>query len=643
MRVKFIFWILIPFFFVTITIPCSAQPLIITFTGEYYPQNVTEGYIRLGIAKEDIRLTWDDGLVQDFIAGDYVIRRPTIPGVYTVTVEGDFSDFEVFTASWHMIKVEIIQWGDVELGQFYGANGAFSWSADSVIIKDSKTPNLSKTTALRNLFRPALDGFPDRFVDADFSNWNISTIESISRAFERTDLGNCSIQEWNVSRISYMNGTFKNSKHFNCDLSSWDVSNVKQMSELFRGAEAFDQDLNNWNVSNVITMVSMFQNALSFNSKIDNWNVSKVTTMRSMFQGAASFNQSLNDWNVSNVISMSSIFEGATSFNQDLSNWNVSNVTNMYSLFSGAASFNQDLSNWNVSSVTNFSSMFENASLFNSDLSKWNVGNVSWILSMFKNARSFNSDLNAWDVSGSTSFSNMFYGATSFNGDISSWDVSGSGFFNNMFNGAISFNSDISSWTIRWGASLSSMFKSADSFDQDLGSWDMSLKNSGDLQDFLTGVSLSIDNYDSLLIGWGRQNLRWGVNFDAGNNIPSDIGRAARLTISKEFGWEISDGDGITVTTEEPNTSPDKFWLSQNYPNPFNPSTKIAFNVPIATTVKIDIFNSLGSHLQTILNKNILAGKYSIYFDASNYSSGTYFYKITADNFTETKKMVLIK
>ena len=118
MRVKFLFCFLITLFGVTIICPSSAQPLIISFTGEYYEQNPLQGHLRLGTAKGAVRLTWEDGLVQEFKAGDSVIRRPTNPGVYTVTVEGDFSNFEVFTAGWYMTKVEIVQWGGVELGSF---------------------------------------------------------------------------------------------------------------------------------------------------------------------------------------------------------------------------------------------------------------------------------------------------------------------------------------------------------------------------------------------------------------------------------------------------------------------------------------------------------------------------------------------
>lgn len=86
-----------------------------------------------------------------------------------------------------------------------------------------------------------------------------------------------------------------------------------------------------------------------------------------------------------------------------------------------------------------------------------------------------------------------------------------------------------------------------------------------------------------------------------------------------------------------------KYSLEQNYPNPFNPSTKISFSVPQLSFVSIDVFNSIGQKIATLVNEQMNAGNYSINFDAANITSGIYFYKMTAGNFTEMKKMILVK
>jgi hypothetical protein len=86
-----------------------------------------------------------------------------------------------------------------------------------------------------------------------------------------------------------------------------------------------------------------------------------------------------------------------------------------------------------------------------------------------------------------------------------------------------------------------------------------------------------------------------------------------------------------------------KFNLFQNYPNPFNPSTKISFSVPSEEFVSLKVFNSLGEKVADLVNETKPSGSYSVSFDASSFSSGVYFYRITAGKFVETKKMVLLK
>jgi hypothetical protein len=91
------------------------------------------------------------------------------------------------------------------------------------------------------------------------------------------------------------------------------------------------------------------------------------------------------------------------------------------------------------------------------------------------------------------------------------------------------------------------------------------------------------------------------------------------------------------------NNIPKKFALSQNYPNPFNPVTKIKFDVPKNGNVTLEVFNNLGQVVSTLHNGYTSAGYYEASFDGSKLTSGMYFYRITSKDFTETKKMILVK
>jgi photosystem II stability/assembly factor-like uncharacterized protein len=88
---------------------------------------------------------------------------------------------------------------------------------------------------------------------------------------------------------------------------------------------------------------------------------------------------------------------------------------------------------------------------------------------------------------------------------------------------------------------------------------------------------------------------------------------------------------------------PSAYQLGQNYPNPFNPSTKISFSLPKSDFVKLTVFDLLGREVTSLVKEELKPGTYEVDWNASNYPSGVYFYKLTSGNFTETKKMILIK
>jgi len=85
------------------------------------------------------------------------------------------------------------------------------------------------------------------------------------------------------------------------------------------------------------------------------------------------------------------------------------------------------------------------------------------------------------------------------------------------------------------------------------------------------------------------------------------------------------------------------FSLSQNYPNPFNPTTKIYFDLNVNGNVKLEVFDVVGRNVQTLLNEYKTAGSYEVIFNASNLPGGVYFYKLSSGNWSEIKRMILLK
>ena len=124
------------------------------------------------------------------------------------------------------------------------------------------------------------------------------------------------------------------------------------------------------------------------------------------------------------------------------------------------------------------------------------------------------------------------------------------------------------------------------------------------------------------------------------------VGEATNtLTFSDTTNYHDIELSWASTTTEIDNNETGRFGyeLSQNYPNPFNPTTEIKFSVPHNSEIDLSIYNSFGQKLTTLVNEYKQAGAYSVEFNASEFPSGLYFYKITTRDFTQTKKMLLIQ
>ena len=116
--------------------------------------------------------------------------------------------------------------------------------------------------------------------------------------------------------------------------------------------------------------------------------------------------------------------------------------------------------------------------------------------------------------------------------------------------------------------------------------------------------------------------------------------------IGHSNGWNWGTEKRIIVRSPlgvENENNPVQFKLNQNYPNPFNPATTINFEIPVRSDVKITVLDIAGREVETIINSQMQPGSHSVSWNAANYSSGVYFYKIETGSFVDAKKMLLIK
>jgi len=105
-----------------------------------------------------------------------------------------------------------------------------------------------------------------------------------------------------------------------------------------------------------------------------------------------------------------------------------------------------------------------------------------------------------------------------------------------------------------------------------------------------------------------------------------------------DFDGTFNYSDEIEVVIKQKNIR-----LLGNYPNPFNPTTKIKFQVTYSGLVSLKVYDVLGNEVATLVNEEKAAGNFEVEFDATNLTSGIYFYQMKAGNFIETKKMILLR
>ncbi len=157
-------------------------------------------------------------------------------------------------------------------------------------------------------------------------------------------------------------------------------------------------------------------------------------------------------------------------------------------------------------------------------------------------------------------------------------------------------------------------------------------------------TDLSVYKYDCSTPGPPPNGTQYAVRYYVkavdkydDESVPSDFASTVGVTNGV---FEPIDPDKLI---SENNSLPKEFSLKQNYPNPFNPSTNIQFDLPIDNLVSIKIYDIQGKEIYTLVNEYKKAGSYLISFNGSSFSSGIYYYKITAGDYSLIRKMMLIK
>jgi len=165
---------------------------------------------------------------------------------------------------------------------------------------------------------------------------------------------------------------------------------------------------------------------------------------------------------------------------------------------------------------------------------------------------------------------------------------------------------------------------------------------------FTTNPSFSVSPQSSMVVSlWSLVNqlpIYFKVTFKPSINH----GREDGYIILTHNGPSSPDsvyvfGNTTTSISDDKIVKPLEFELFQNYPNPFNPSTIISFTIPHDSYVSLIIYNTLGQEVETLVDKLITVGKYSIRFETNNLPSGVYYYKLIAGMYTQTRKFVLLR
>jgi photosystem II stability/assembly factor-like uncharacterized protein len=176
-------------------------------------------------------------------------------------------------------------------------------------------------------------------------------------------------------------------------------------------------------------------------------------------------------------------------------------------------------------------------------------------------------------------------------------------------------------------------------------------QNFGNTDD-LNGISVISSDIITTVGDNGKifRTTNGGVNWQL-QSTPVSTNLQSVFFLNPNIGYTVGSNGVILKTTTGGLTSfhtisnsiPNKFSLSQNYPNPFNPTTNIEFSIPKSGHINLIIYDATGREVATLVNEELTPGTYKADWNASAFPSGVYFYKLSSADYTETKKMIIVK
>ncbi|MEO1022006.1 MAG: BspA family leucine-rich repeat surface protein [Bacteroidota bacterium] len=520
-----------------------------------------------------------------------------------------------------------------------------------------------------------------RWFNQDIGSWDVRNVTDMSFMFLNTAF-NQDIGGWDMSSVTTIRGMFQAARSFNQDIGDWVVSSVTNMNNVFNSATRFDQDISGWDVSSVEQMSLMFGGGV-FNQDISGWNVSNVLVMSSMFSAARQFNQNLADWNISSVVNMNRIFDrvqlSSANYDSILISWSAQQVQS-------GIQFDGGLSRYTVAAASARQQLIDNAG--------WSIVDRG-LLTPQKVAEYSFDDGTAMDRTGNGN-NGVITGATPgvdrFGNANQAMQFDGIDDFIN-FGDSVAFRFGVEDFSISFwfnytgtnpgfilGKRGTNGNRNRYEFSVNPSSTDQISLNTTD-QFGRIGTQSTLDiiqgRWEHIVYIHDAENSeRYFLNGEqvinrsfSGDSLrgfdvlqgPFMIGNSNPF--AREFFQGLVDDVSIytyalteqevdmlwggfrATSNEEPGSAtPVSFNLEQNYPNPFNPTTTITYSIPQPSEVNLAVFNALGQRVASlVVNERKSIGTHSVVFDASSLASGMYIYRITAGNYTQTRKFMLIK
>ncbi|WP_271767119.1 BspA family leucine-rich repeat surface protein [Aquimarina algiphila] len=541
----------------------------------------------------DYFVDWGDGTVETGITGN-ATHSYSIAGTYTVKILGDFPQFASLAGGIsNAEKLRTVeQWGNIEWRSMFQAFSRCS----NMNITAIDAPNLSNVTVMGQMFFGCTN-----LQSPDFSNWDTSSVTSMT---------------W----------MFINARNFNGNISTWDVGNVIAFDLMLAGTRSFNQDIGGWNigenVAGTINMNGMLTGTASFNQSLGDWNLEKVTDIDDMLTNSglstANYDSTLIGW-AANANTPNNLVLGADSFtycfgetarntltsapynwtisdagldcsDAFITTWQTTTVSESITIPTTGSGYNYVV-DWGDGTVDfgltgnatheyttagaytvriigdfprfynpGLGGYISNAAKIQS-IEQWGTQQWTSMEGAFDSATSL--VINATDIpdlSAVTSMQGMFFLNSNLvdnGGTIGTWDVSNVQDMGFLFRNT-PFNEDISSWNTQNVTNMSNMLANCPNFNQNLGDWDMSKVTN--MSDMFVTSGLSLANYDATLIGWATDSS--GNTTDGVDDVPSNItfhagssmyclGVEAHNTLtSSPHNWTITDG-GTTCATSD--------------------------------------------------------------------------------------------